>query len=95
MIKKWTSIKHSMILLLIIVVIGIFCCVLLSTQALHSYLASYYVHWLTGLICGVIGALLAMLFFLILNEFRLVAGLQANIEEIHTLLRYHDNTKQE
>lgn len=95
MIKKWKSIKHSLMFLVIVVVIGIFCCVLLSSQALHLYLASYSVHWLTGLICGVIGALLAILFFLILNEFRLVAGLQANIDEINTVLRYHDNTKQE
>ena len=93
--KKWKTIEHSMMLLLIAVVIGIFCCVLLSSQALHSYLAGYYVHWITGIICGVIGALLAILFFLILNEFRLVGGLQANIDEINTLLHYHDNTKHE
>ena len=84
---KKSSIQRGIVFIAWLVLAAIAMCLLLSS--LVDRYSGYSLHWLTTPISMIIGALLVMAFFFMLNENHLHSGMDANIHEIDTILLYH------
>ncbi len=70
--------------------VGSLLVVYLFLAMINEVLYDYHIHWLTMPIVGLTGALAAFTFFFLMNEIQLFSGMTANIDEISTILRYHN-----
>ena len=63
--------------------------ILLNSQSVYSFLSAFYLPWLATVLCGLLAAISV---FSVLENFStgyMAMSLQANVEEIQTLLKYN------
>ena len=63
--------------------------ILLNSQSVYSFLSAFYLPWLPTVLCSLLAAVSV---FSVIENFStgyMAMGLQANVEEIQTLLKYN------
>lgn len=69
--------------------------ILLSSQCVYAFLSSYYLHWVSTILCGLLGALSMFRVVANFSGIYMFMSLEANVTEIATLLKYNQSLRLE
>ena len=72
-----------------LLIINIVVAILLNSQSVYSFLSAFYLPWLPTVLCGLLAAVSVFSVIENLSTGYMAMGLQANVEEIQTLLKYN------
>ena len=72
----------------LLVLMSFTCAILLSNHWFFTLLAGYYLHWLCTVATSVVGAAAMVYIFVIFSNIQLAKGMDSNLAEITTLLKY-------
>ncbi len=71
--------------------VGFIVVVYLLLATLNEVFSDYHIQWFTMPLLAMVGVLTTLYFFLMMNEMQLCSGMTANIDEINTILQYHEH----
>ena len=73
--------------------VGIIVVVYLLLATLNEFFSDYHIQWFTMPLLAIVSALTIVYFFFVMNEIQLCSGMTANIDEINTILQYHEHNR--
>jgi membrane-anchored protein YejM (alkaline phosphatase superfamily) len=87
--KHYSSTSRTIGWWVCLFIINIIVAILLNSQLIYSFLAALYLPWVPTVLCGLLAA---VSMFSVIENFStgyMAMSLQANVEEIQTLLKYN------
>ena len=88
--KHYTSTFQTISWWVCLLVINITVAIFLNSQTIYLFLSAFYLFWVPTVLCGLLAAVSV---FSVIENFStgyMAMSLQANVEEIKTLLKYND-----